>query len=232
MACMKHQGKATQAALKLIFWTLVGLLAITAIGILGALVGTLVAASAGFLFCVWVAFALFCLWFFRDPDPNVPLGAAVIVAPAHGKVDLIDDTTEPEFMTGACKRISIFLSVIEVHVQRAPVAGRIALLKHTPGQFLSALKSESAAQNENVLIGFESSEKPGERIAVRLIAGVLARRIVPWIAAGDEVARGERISLIQFGSRVDIYLPPAASTQVKVGNKVRGGETIVATRAQ
>jgi len=229
---MKHQGKATQAALKLIFWTLVGLLSITAIGILGAMVCTLVAASAGFLFCVWVAFALFCLWFFRDPDPNVPLGAAVIVAPAHGKVDLIDDTTEPEFMTGACKRISIFLSVIEVHVQRAPVAGRIALLKHTPGQFLSALKSESAAQNENVLIGFESSEKPGERIAVRLIAGVLARRIVPWIAAGDEVARGERISLIQFGSRVDIYLPPAASTQVKVGDKVRGGETIVATRAQ
>src|SRR5437867_6624417 len=115
MACMKHQGKATQAALKLIFWTLVGLLAITAIGILGALVGTLVAASAGFLFCIWVSFALFCLWFFRDPNPNVPMAAAAIVAPAHGQVDLIDDTAEPEFMAGACKRISIFLSVIEVH---------------------------------------------------------------------------------------------------------------------
>ena len=229
---MKHKGKAAQAALKLILWTLVALLAITAIGILGALVGTLVAASAGFLFCIWVSFALFCLWFFRDPDPNVPMGAAAIVAPAHGQVDLIDDTTEPEFMAGACKRISIFLSVIEVHVQKAPVAGKIALLKHTPGQFLSALKSESAAHNENVLIGFESSEKPGERIAVRLIAGVLARRIVPWISVGDEVARGERISLIQFGSRVDVYLPTTASIQVKVRDKVRGGETIVATRGQ
>jgi phosphatidylserine decarboxylase len=232
MAAMKHHGKATQAALKLIFWTLVGLLAVTAAGILGAVVGTLVAASAGFLFCAWVVFALFCLWFFRDPNPNVPAGADVIVAPAHGKVDVIDETTEPEFAGGACKRISIFLSVIEVHVQRAPVAGKVAHLKHTSGEFLSALKSESAARNENVLIGFESSERPGEKIAVRLIAGVLARRIVPWIAMGDEVARGERISLIQFGSRVDIYLPAAVQIQVKLGDKVRGGETVIATRGK
>jgi phosphatidylserine decarboxylase len=230
MGAMKHQGKATQAALKLIFWTLIALLAVTAIGILGAVVGTLVAASAGFLFCGWVAFALFSLWFFRDPNPNVPLGANVIVAPAHGKVDVIDETTEPEFVGGNCRRISIFLSVIEVHVQRAPVAGKVAHLKHTAGEFLSALKTESAARNENVLIGFESSEKPGEKIAVRLIAGVLARRIVPWISQGDEVARGERISLIQFGSRVDIYLPFDAKIQVKLGDKVRGGETVIATR--
>ena len=158
------------------------------------------------------------------------MGANVIVAPAHGKVDIIDETTEPEFIGGACKRISIFLSVIEVHVQKAPVSGKIALVKHTAGEFLSALKSESAARNENVLVGFESSEKPGEKIAVRLIAGVLARRIIPWIAQGDEVARGERISLIQFGSRVDLYLPPLAQVQVKLGDKVRGGETVIATR--
>ena len=230
MAAMKHRGKATQAALKLIFWTLVVLLVVTAIGILGAVVGTIVVASAGFLFCAWVAFALFCLWFFRDPNPNVPLGANVIVAPAHGKVDVIDETTEPEFIGGACKRISIFLSVIEVHVQKAPVSGKITLVKHTAGEFLSALKSESAARNENVLVGFESSEKPGEKIAVRLIAGVLARRVIPWIAQGDEVARGERISLIQFGSRVDLYLPPLVQVQVKLGDKVRGGETVIATR--
>lgn len=230
MAAMKHRGKATQAALKLIFWTLVVLLAVTAIGILGAVVGTLVVASAGFLFCAWVAFALFCLWFFRDPNPNVPLGANVIVAPAHGKVDVIDEATEPEFVGGACKRISIFLSVIEVHVQKAPVSGKVALVKHTAGEFLSALKSESAARNENVLVGFDSSEKPGEKIAVRLIAGVLARRVIPWIAQGDEVARGERISLIQFGSRVDLYLPPSVQVQVKLGDKVRGGETVIATR--
>ena len=228
---MKHKGKATQAALKIIFWTLVLLLAITTVGILGVMVGTFVAAVSGFLFGVWVLFALFCLWFFRDPSPKVPSAADLIVAPAHGKVDVIDETTEPEFVGGACRRISIFLSLIEVHVQKAPVAGKIAHMKHSPGEFLSALKLDSAARNENVLIGFASSEKADEKIAVRLIAGVLARRIIPWISPGDEVARGERISLIQFGSRVDVYLPLDARIQVKLNDKVRGGETVIATRA-
>ena len=106
------------------------------------------------------------------------------------------------------------------------------MLKLTEGQFLSALKKESATHNENVLIGFESTERPGEKVAVRLIAGVLARRIVSWIKAGNDVARGERISLIQFGSRVDLYLPLEVSVQVKLGDRVRGGETVVATRGQ
>ena len=152
------------------------------------------------------------------------------MAPAHGKVDVIDETKEPEFVGGPVRRVSIFLSVIEVHVQKAPVAGRIAHLKHTSGDFISALKQESAVHNENVLIGLDSSEWPGEKIAVRLIAGVLARRIIPWIAPGDEVARGERISLIQFGSRVDIYLPLSARMRVKLGDKVRGGESVIASR--
>jgi phosphatidylserine decarboxylase len=228
---VKHRGKATQAALKIIFAALAVSLIIAAVGLLAAVAGTVIAAISPFLLGVWVLFALFCLWFFRDPNPNVPLGADVIVAPAHGKVDVIDEITEPEFMGGPCRRISIFLSVLEVHVQQAPVAGKIAHLKHTPGKFMSALKLDSAAHNENVLIGFASNEKPGERIAVRLIAGVLARRIIAWVSPGDEVARGERISLIQFGSRVDIYLTLDTRIQVKPGDKVRGGETVVATRA-
>jgi len=227
---MKHKGKATQAALRLIFWTLVGLLIMTGMGMLAAFVGTFVAALSGILFGVWAVFSLFCLWFFRDPNPRVPSDANVIVAPAHGKVDVIDETKEPEFVGGPVRRVSIFLSVIEVHVQKAPVAGRIAHLKHTSGDFISALKQESAVHNENVLIGLDSSEWPGEKIAVRLIAGVLARRIIPWIAPGDEVARGERISLIQFGSRVDIYLPLSARMRVKLGDKVRGGESVIASR--
>src|SRR5437867_1304336 len=233
MAVMKHKGKATQAALKLIFWTLVALLCVVLLGIAAVFVGAFLTSIASFLFLfgLWMLFALFCLWFFRDPNPNVPSDPNVIVAPAHGKVDVIDGTAEPEFLGGSCRRISIFLSVIEVHVQRAPVAGRIACLKHTPGQFMSALKQESAAHNENLLIGFESSEQPGEKISVRLIAGVLARRIVPWVGVGDDVARGERISLIQFGSRVDIYLPPTLQIRAKLGDKVRGGETIIAARS-
>src|SRR2546426_3816995 len=231
MAVMKHKGKAPQAALKLMVWSLAALLCVVLIGIASVLVGRFLTGFARFLFGLWSLFSLFCLWFFRDPNPNVPSDANAIIAPAHGKVDVIDETAEPEFLGGPCRRISIFLSVIEVHVQKAPVAGRIAYLQQSPGRFMSALKQESAAHNENVLIGFESSEKPGEKISVRLIAGLLARRIVPWVGVGDDVARGERISLIQFGSRVDIYLPSTAQIRAKLGDKVRGGETIIAARS-
>lgn len=227
---MKHQGKATQAGLRIILWTLIGLVAITGLSLLAVVVGGFVAALSSILFAVWVIFALFCLWFFRDPNPDIPLGPEVILAPAHGKVDVIDELTEAEFMGGSCRRISIFLSVFDVHVQRAPVAGRIAHHQEHRGEFLSALKTESAAHNENVLIGIESSESPGEKIGVRLIAGVLARRIVPWIQVGDTVGRGERISLIQFGSRVDLYLPMSARVLVQLGDRVRGGETVMACR--
>ena len=132
-------------------------------------------------------------------------------------------------MGGECQRVSIFLSVIDVHTQNAPVAGKVAWLKYTTGQFLNALKAESALYNENVLLGFEASEPRGQKVGVRLIAGVIARRIVPFVQQGEEVARGERISLIQFGSRADVYLPRAAKIQVKLGDRVVGGETVLAT---
>jgi len=230
MPRMKHQGKARQAGLKLIFWTLVGLLVLTTVGIVAAVVGMLAAAAAGFLFGAWAIFALLCLWFFRDPNPRVPLDADVIVSPAHGKVDLIDESTEPEFVGGPCRRVSIFLSIFDVHVQKAPTAGRIACVRHTPGQFLNAMRSESGTRNENVFIGLESSERAGERIAFRLIAGAIARRIIPWLTVGDEVSRGERVSLIQFGSRVTIYLPVSVKIEVAIGQHVRGGETVIARR--
>jgi phosphatidylserine decarboxylase len=114
-------------------------------------------------------------------------------------------------------------------VQNAPVSGRVAFLKHTAGQYLSALRSDCGLHNENVLLGFEASDPASERISIRLIAGVLARRIIPWVEAGEEVVRGERISLIQFGSRVEVYLPKHARVRVKVGDHVVGGETIVAS---
>jgi phosphatidylserine decarboxylase len=159
------------------------------------------------------------------------MGGDLIVSPAHGKVDLIEETSEPAFLGGPCRRVSIFLSVFDVHVQQAPVAGRIAHLKHQSGQFLNAMKPESALKNEHLLVGIESNEKSGERIAIRLIAGLIARRIVPWIGVGDEVARGERLSLIQFGSRVDLFLPTEYRVLARIGDHVRGGETVIATRA-
>ncbi|HEY6170161.1 MAG TPA: phosphatidylserine decarboxylase [Verrucomicrobiae bacterium] len=227
---MKHTGKAGQAGRKLIFWTLVVLFIAIGGGVAAVFIGSVITFLATTLIGLWVLFALFTLYFFRDPNPRVPMEPNVIVAPAHGKVDLIDETDEPGFIGGRCRRVSIFLSVFNVHVQQAPVAGRVAFLKHTSGQYLNALKAESAVHNENVLLGFESKERPGEKIGVRLIAGLIARRIVPWVSEGDEVARGERISLIQFGSRVDLYLPLTTTVTVKTGDKVVGGQTVVATR--
>jgi phosphatidylserine decarboxylase len=134
-------------------------------------------------------------------------------------------------MGGPCRRISIFLSVIDVHVQKAPVSGRVTLLEHKPGRFMSATRSHCAEHNESVLLGIDATDFPGRKIALRLIAGLIARRIVPWVAAGDIVARSERISLIQFGSRVEIFLPLSARVEVKLGDKVKGGETVVALMA-
>ena len=108
------------------------------------------------------------------------------------------------------------------------MGGKVAWLKYTTGQFLSALKAESAIYNENVLLGFEANEPRGQKVGVRLIAGVIARRIVPFVKQGDEVARGDRISLIQFGSRADVYLPQGARIKVKMNDRVVGGQTVLA----
>ena len=226
---MKHSGKALFAALKMAGWSGVAVLALLVAAFLGKIIGAVILDAAGVLAGLWVLFALFTLYFFRDPDPLVPTGQNLVVAPGHGKVDAIDTTTEPDFMGGECQRVSIFLSVIDIHVQNAPVAARVAYFKHTPGQYLNALNADSAKFNENVLLGLESTEPSGEKIGVRLIAGLIARRIVPWVQQNDAVKRGERISLIQFGSRVDVYLSRKATIKVKLGDKVIGGETVIAS---
>jgi phosphatidylserine decarboxylase len=107
----------------------------------------------------------------------------------------------------------------------------VALVKHCSGQFLNAMRADCGQFNENVLIGFESAEVSGQKVAIRLIAGLIARRIVPWVQRDEVVAKGDRISLIQFGSRVDVYMPLDAHVQVKLGDKVKGGESIIALRA-
>ena len=212
----------------MIGWSGAAVVALLVAAFLGKIIGGLILGAAGVLAGLWVVFVLFTFYFFRDPDPLVPTGANLVIAPGHGKVDAIDTTTEPDFMGGECQRISIFLSVIDVHVQNAPVTGRVAFFKHTPGQYLNALNADSAKFNENVLIGLESVEPSGEKVGVRLIAGLIARRIVPWVGQNDSVQRGERISLIQFGSRVDVYLSRKAKIKVQLGDKVVGGETVLA----
>ncbi len=223
---MKHSGKARYAAGRLILTTLAVLGIVWLAGFVGRFVPWPVLAGFTALWCG--LFLLFTLYFFRDPEPRVPDGAGLIVAPGHGTVDVIDETTEPEVLGGPCRRVSIFLSVFDVHVQNAPTAGRVVYFRHKPGGYANAMRPASALANENVLLGLEAQERTGVKVGVRLIAGLIARRIVPWVALGDDVARGERIGLIQFGSRVELYLPPSVQIKVRLGDKVVGGETVVA----
>ena len=226
---MKHSGKASLAAFKLIGLSAAAIVVLLAVAFLAKWIGIFVLGLASVLGGLWVLFVVFTFYFFRDPDPMTPAGANLVIAPGHGTVDVIDSTTEAEFMGGECRRISIFLSVFDVHVQNAPVTGRIAFFKHSPGQYLNAMRTDCAQFNENVLLGIEAVEPRGEKIGVRLIAGLIARRIIPWIAENDAVQRGERISLIQFGSRVDVYLPLRAKIKTKLGDKVVGGQTVIAS---
>ena len=226
---MKHSGKAAIAAVKLVGIAAAAVIALLAVSYLAAHIGAFILEFYSVLFGLWLVFTLFTFYFFRDPDPMTPTGANLVIAPGHGKVDVIDTTVESHFIGGECRRISIFLSVFDIHVQNAPVTGRVAYFKHTPGEYLNAMRTDCARFNENVYVGIDCAEPRGEKIGVRLIAGLIARRIVPWIQENDAVQRGERISLIQFGSRVDVYLPKRAKVKVQLGDKVIGGQTVIAS---
>lgn len=226
---MKHSGKAFKAALRIIFWTLVLLVALFAAGKLATLLGSAVIAVSSGLITLWLLFVLFTLYFFRDPNPTDPADPNAVVAPGQGKVDVIDETTEMDFMGGPCKRVSIFLSVFDVHVQRSPVTGKMVYHKYTEGEFISATRADCGTHNENALLGFITLGNGNQKVGLRLIAGLIARRINVWATAGESVSRGERISLIQFGSRCDIYLPLNATIRVKLGDRVTVGESVIAT---
>ncbi len=226
---MKHAGKAQAAALRIIFFSLGAVLVLLLVAYLAHRIGGFIIGLSSTLGVLWVLFAIFTFNFFRDPDARVPEGKKLVLAPAHGTVDVVDETTEPEFMGGQCKRVSIFLNVFDVHVQKAPLSGKLVFHKHQDGQYLSATRSDCGTFNENVLLGFAPAEAPEQKLGVRLIAGLIARRIIVWAAAGETVVAGERISLVQFGSRADIYLPLDAQIKCKLGDKMVGGQTILAT---
>ena len=169
-----------------------------------------------------VLLALFFLWFFRDPTRTIPTGEGVIVSPADGVV------TEAEWVetpTGSRLRISIFLNVFNVHVNRSPIAGTVELVEYREGGFMNAMKPESGLTNEQTLIRVNGG---GYEVAFKQIAGLLARRIVCNLKAGDTVARGQRIGLIKFGSRCDVMMPAEAMLKVKTGTIVKGGSSILA----
>jgi phosphatidylserine decarboxylase len=167
--------------------------------------------------------AAFFLWFFRDPPRTIPQGEGLVVSPGDGKLTSIQHLVTP---TGERLRLSIFLSVFNVHVNRSPIGGVLREVRYQKGEFLNALNPESAERNEQNLAVVESDE--GYEVSFKQIAGLLARRIVFNRKTGDRVQRGERVGLIKFGSRVDVLLPVHAELRVKVGDIVKGGATVLA----
>lgn len=166
--------------------------------------------------------ALFFLWFFRDPERVIPDGTGAVVSPADGKVTDVSGLT-----IGESKkiRISIFLSVFDVHVNRSPIAGFVREVRYQRGKFLNAMNQAAAEQNEQNIVSVEGD---GQTVVFKQIAGLLARRIVFNPKVGDRVERGQRVGLIKFGSRVDVVLDASAALQVKVGDRVRGGASVLA----
>ena len=166
-------------------------------------------------------------YFFRDPDRVVPTGPDVVVAPADGRV-MVAGPAERESPPGTWTQVSVFLSPLDVHINRAPIAGRVTRVEYRPGRFLPAYRPEARENERNELW----IDHDGQPVVVRQVVGVLARRIVCRVAADDEVATGERIGLMKFGSRMDVFLPPSADLRVQVGDRVRGGETVLALLAR
>jgi len=187
-------------------------------------------------FLVWpplawilVIVALWIAYFFRDPDRVTPLREGLIIAPADGRIAAIESVRPPvELGLGPEQRlrISTFLSILDVHITRAPVAGRIARSIYVPGAFLNAALDKASEENERRAFIIERPD--GAQIAVVQIAGLVARRIVAFVHEGDSVGAGERIGLIRFGSRVDVYLPPGKTALVSVGQLAIAGETVLA----
>jgi phosphatidylserine decarboxylase len=167
--------------------------------------------------------AVFFLWFFRDPERHIPQGEGLVVSPADGKVTEVLRITTPE---GESLRLSIFLSVFDVHVNRSPIGGLLREVRYQKGEYLNALNPASAERNEQNLAIMQADE--GYTVAFKMIAGLLARRIVFNPAAGTRLERGQRIGMIKFGSRVDVLLPGNAQLQVKRGDRVKGGSSILA----
>jgi phosphatidylserine decarboxylase len=180
---------------------------------------------------LWIAtgillvLAVWVVYFFRDPERTGQRGEQYVVSPADGKVVQIVEVEEPAFVRGRALRISIFMNVFNVHVNRYPVSGRVAYVHYNEGKFLNAASDKASLENEQMSVGIESGHG---RILVRQIAGLIARRIVNYAKVGVEAEQGARMGIIRFGSRVDVFLPTSSSPRVRVGDFPVAGVTVLA----
>lgn len=195
-----------------------------------------IAVTAGFtLIAVWLGWSavavataistLFVSWFFRNPPRVVPQGPGLVVSPGDGKVLAVEEEFEPRYLKERAIRISIFLNVFDVHINRLPCDGVIENVQYQPGLFLVASKPHATLQNEQNAVMIKTAE--GAKVLCVQVAGLIARRIVWWVSPKDRAVRGERYGLIRFGSRMDTYVPAATLIKIAVGDRVKGGETIL-----
>ncbi len=187
-------------------------------------------ALASWFLSAWLSLLFFVLifytfFFFRDPDRNIPADPNAVVAAADGTVTEVSEVMETEVLNTKTRRVGIFLSIFDVHTNRAPVDGRIIYRQYREGVCLDARNPDCSEKNEAMTWAFEN---PRVTIVVRQLTGAIARRIVAWADVGDELRKGDRFGMIRFGSRAEVYLPLAASVLVKVGEHVAGGSTIIA----
>jgi phosphatidylserine decarboxylase len=173
---------------------------------------------------VLLALALWVVYFFRDPERTGERGEQIVLSPADGKVVQIAQVEEPAFVRGRALRISIFMNVFSVHVNRYPVSGKVAYVHYNKGKFLNAASDKASLENEQMSVGIESSRG---RVLVRQIAGLIARRIVNYAKVGVPAEQGTRMGIIRFGSRVDVFVPPTSKVRVKVGDFPVAGVTVL-----
>ena len=173
---------------------------------------------------------LFIIWFFRNPWRVIPEGAGLIVSPADGKVDRIEEVDYDEFVGGPAVVISIFLSIFNVHINRAPIAARVIGIRYRKGKFLNAMRPDSSRENEQLALRIETSDSSHRRMVVRQITGAIARRIVCWAKPGDELAAGEQFGMIKLGSRTEIVMPrePGLRIETQLGRMVQAGTSVLA----
>jgi phosphatidylserine decarboxylase len=206
-------------------------------GLLFIAIAAVVAAGAfGFAisrrsWALWLAafvlllLALWVAYFFRDPERTGDRGPSLVVSPADGKLIMITEVDEPSFVKGRATRLSIFMNVFNVHVNRYPVDGAVKYIHYNKGKFFNAAAEKSSLENEQMSVGIETGR---HRLLVRQIAGLIARRIVTYSKLGETVKQGDRMGIIRFGSRVDVFLPPGSTIQAKLGDVTTAGVTILA----
>ena len=174
--------------------------------------------------CLMIVMTVLMAYFFRDPERIIPQGEGLFVSPADGKIILIRDIYEKDYLRSDAREVSIFMSPLNVHVNRAPCDGVVSMVKHSPGTYKAAYRDDASMKNENIALLLDSQSG---RILVRQVAGFVARRAVCKVKPGDSLRRGERYGMIKFGSRLDVYMPINTEIKVTLGEKVCAGETVI-----